>query len=229
MMRGGFSLAGMTLLLALSACTPQTAALMSLMPDGTVPILFSHLEGVSEGNRQRLAELAQRGDWHELARFAGENLARDRSNANWWLIAGYAYSQLGQYPRAIDSYAEAVRLAPDDITGWNLLAQAYRAAGQPERAVSTLDNALLARRDAPAVTFFLLGESYSDLGRLQPAVGAYQQAIRLDNQFAQAWFGMGRAYVRQGRNAEAGEIVKVLEKFDPGLAAKLAQLSARRE
>jgi len=220
--------AGLAMQFALCACTPQATALLSLVPDGTVPILLSHFEAVSDSNRQRLAELAQRGDWEELARFAEENLARDRSNADWWLMAGYAYSRLGQYPRAIECYAETVRLAPDEITGWNLLAQAYRAAGQPARAISTLDNALLVRKDTPA-TFYLLGESYNDIGRLQAAVDAYQQALKLNPEFAQGWFGMGRAYVRQGRHAEAGDVVKVLEKLDRGLAAELVKLSARRE
>ncbi len=228
MMRGGFSLAGMMLLLALSACTPQTSALMALMPDGTVPILLSHFEAVSDSNRQRLAEFEQRGDWDGLARFAEENLAKDGSSADWWTVAGYAYSRLRQPARAIECYAQVVRLAPDEPTGWNLLAQAYRDAGQPARAISTLNNALLVGKDTPA-TLYLLGESYDDIGRLQAAVDAYQQALKLNPEFARAWLGLGRAYVRQGRYAEAGEIIKVLEKHDPGLAAELAKLSSRRE
>lgn len=215
--------AGLAVLSALAACTPQTSALLALMPDSTVPILLGHLEGVSDTNRQRLAEFERRGDWNGLARFAEKNLALDRSSADWWTVAGYAYSRLGQYPRAIECYSEVVRLAPDEITGWNLLAQAWRAAGQPQRAIATLDNALLIRKDAP-VTFYLLGESYSDTGRLRPAVDAYQQALKLNPDFAQAWYGMGRAYARQERYAEAADIVKALEKLDPRLAAELSKL-----
>jgi tetratricopeptide (TPR) repeat protein len=215
--------AGLVLLPAFAACTPQTTALMALVPDGTVSVLASHLEGVSDGNRQRLAEFERRGDWNGLARFAEENLAADRSNADWWTVAGYAYSRLGKYPRAIECYSEVVRLAPDETTGWNLLAQAWRASGQPQRAIATLNNALLIRNDASA-TFYLLGESYSDIGRLRPAVDAYQQALKLNPEFALAWFGMGRAYVRQGRHADAADIVKALEKLDPRLAAELSKL-----
>lgn len=218
--------AGLAVLSALTACTPQTSALMALVPDGTVSILMSHLEGVNDSNRQRLAEFEKRGDWNGLARFAEDNIAKDRSSADWWTVAGYAYSRLGQHPRAIECYNEVVRLAPDEITGWNLLAQAWRSSGQPRRAIATLDNALLIRKDAP-VTFYLLGESYSDLGLLRPAVDAYQQALKLNQDFAQAWFGMGRAYVRQQRYAEASDIVKALEKLEPGLAADLSKLLAQ--
>lgn len=220
--------AGLAVLFALAACTPQSSALMALVPDGTVPILLSHLEGVNESNRQRLAEFEQRRDWDGLARFAEDNIAKDRSSADWWTVAGYAYSRLGQYPRAIECYNEVVRLAPDEITGWNLLAQAWRASGQPQRAIATLNNALLIGRDAP-VTFYLLGETYTDIGRLRPAVNAYQQALKLNPEFAQAWFGMGRAYVRQERYAEAADIVKALEKLDPRLAAELSKLLPQRK
>jgi tetratricopeptide (TPR) repeat protein len=215
--------AGLAVLSALAACTPQTSALLSLLPDSTIPILLGNLEGVSDTNRQRIAEFEQRGDWNGLARFAEENLAKDQSSAGWWTVAGYAYSMLGRYPRAVECYSEVIRFAPDEITGWNLLAQAWRASGQPQRAIITLNNALQVRKDSPA-TYYLLGESYSDLGRLQPAVDAYQQALRLNPDFAQAWFGMGRAYVRQQRYAEAADIVKALEKLDPGLATELSKL-----
>jgi tetratricopeptide (TPR) repeat protein len=207
----------------LAACTPQAGLLMAVLPEGTVPTLLGHLERVDDSNRQRLADFERRGDWHGLAAFAEENLAKDKSNADWWMVTGYAYSQLGQYSRAIEYYAEAVRLAPDDAAGWNLLAQGYRAAGQPQRAIATLNNALRVRQDSP-MTFYMLGESYSDVGRWQAAAGAYQQALKLNGEFAQAWFGMGRADIRLGRDAEAREIVTLLERLDQRLASELATL-----
>lgn len=215
------------MLSALCACTPQTV-LLSMVSEGAVPILLSHLETVSDSNRQRLAEFEQRGDWDGLARFAEENLARDGSNADWWTIAGYAYSRLGKHSRAIECYAQVVRFAPDEPTGWNLLAQAYREAGQPARAISTLNNALLVRKDTPE-TFFLLGESYNDIGRPQAAVDAYQQALKLNPEFARAWLGLAQAYIGLGRYSEAGEIVKVLEKLDPRLASELGNALSRRK
>lgn len=227
-MRKTIKLTGLALLLALAACTPQTSALLALMPDGLVPIMLSHLNGVSDSNRQRLADFEKRRDWEGLARFAEENLAQDKFNADWWTMAGYAYTRLERYPRAIECYADAVRLAPDDITGWHLLAQAYRSAGQPERAVQTLNNALNVRHDAP-VTFFLLGESYSYSGRLQSALDAYQQALKLNTDFAPAWLGMGRVYLRLGRMPEAAEAVRVLERLNPQMASELKGASGWRK
>jgi len=210
----------------LGACTPQAGLIMAALPDGMVPILLSHLEQVDDSNLRRVAELDRQGNWSGLAAFAEENIAKDRRNADWWTVAGYAYSRLGRYSRAIKCYSEVVRLVPDNLTGWNLLAQAYRAAGQPENAIRILENALLVRRDSP-MTFYLLGESYSDVGRFGLAARAYRQGIQLDDKFAQAWFGLGRAYVRLGKRDEAENVVRVLEKLDHPLASELEKSLSR--
>lgn len=210
-------------LAALSACTPQAALVWSLVPDGTVSVLLSHLEKEEDGNRKRILQLEARNDWDGIAKFAEENLAKDRNNADWWFIAGYAHSEAGRHQRAIECYSEMVRLAPDDMLGSSALAQSYRNAKQPLRAVQTLNNAHRVRKGTPA-TYFLLGESYSDLDRDLPAAAAYREAIQLDGEFAKAWFSLGRAYARLGRTADYEAALKTLGKLNPALAKELAEL-----
>ncbi len=210
-------------LLALSACTPQTAALVAALPDGTIPILLSHVQGMEEGNRKRVAELEARRDWDGLTKLAEENLARDRNSSDWWTVAGYAHSQAGRHARAIECYSEVVRLTPDDMLGWSLLAQSYRDSKQPARAVLVLNNAHLVR-NGTAETWFLLGESYSDLDRDLPAASAYREAVQQNGEFARAWFGLGRAYARLGRRAEFEQALKRLEPLNAPLAKELAEL-----
>jgi tetratricopeptide (TPR) repeat protein len=202
----------------LTACTPQAQLLLAVLPEGTIPILLGNLEKkLDEKNGRRIKEYEQRQDWAGLAQFADENLAKDKSNSSWWLVAGYAQAQQRQYARAIECFQEVVRLAPDEPEGWNLLAQSYRESGRPERAVSTLENALQILRESP-VTAYLLGESYTDLRRYGPAVNAYRQAIQYDGGFVEAWAGLGRAYARSGRINEARDVARGLEKPAPALA-----------
>jgi predicted Zn-dependent protease len=207
----------------LAGCTPQMALLHSLLPDGTTSILLSHLQGEEEGNRKRVAELESRKDWDGLVKLAEQNLAVDRKNTSWWMIAGYAHSQAGRHQRAIDCYRMMVELAPDDMAGWEFLAQSYRAVGQPQRAVQTLNNATRVRDNVPPI-WFVLGQSYDDLGRADLAVGAYRSAVKLDNGYTQAWFGLGRAYARLNRRNEFEEVVKVLELSKSPLAQELAAM-----
>jgi tetratricopeptide (TPR) repeat protein len=209
-------------LLALSACTPQAALIMSAIPDGTLSTLLGNLQGMEDANRKRVAELEARKDWDGLAKLAEENLAKDRNNADWWTVAGYAHSQAGRHALAIECYSEVVRLSPE-MLGWGLLAQAYRDAKQPARAVQTLNNAHLVRRGT-AESWFLLGESYTDLDRDLPAASAYREALQLDREHARAWFGLGRAYARLGRRAEFEQVLKSLGQLDPALAKQLAEL-----
>jgi len=210
-------------LLALPACTPPTAALFSLLPDGTTSILLSHFQSIDESNQKRVAELEARKDWEGLTKLAEENLARDRNSSEWWIVAGYAHSQAGRHQRASECYSEVVRLAPDDMLGWSLLAQSYRDAKQPLRAAQTLNNAHRVRQGT-AETWFLLGESYSDLDRDLPAASAYREAVQRNGEFARAWFGLGRAYARLGRRAEFEQALQRLAPLNTSLAKELAEL-----
>ncbi|HXF67232.1 MAG TPA: hypothetical protein VNK67_11120, partial [Burkholderiales bacterium] len=101
--------AALALCAALAGCGPKATLLMAVLPEGTLPVLLSQFQGLDETNRRRIAELEARGDWDGLAGFAEENLARERSSAEWWLVAGYAHARAGRHPRAIECYGEAVR------------------------------------------------------------------------------------------------------------------------
>lgn len=180
------------------------------------------MKGVSEPNREKLAALEQKGDWNGILRFAQENMATDPTNADWRVVAGYAYAQLGQYERAADQFQQAVRISPDDISAWNLLAQSYRAMGQPERAIRTLDNALRVNQDSP-VTYYLLGASFMDLKRPDRAVGFYEQALQRNARFPEALFGAGLAYAQLGRRSEFEFTVQRLRAINPAAADQLAR------
>jgi tetratricopeptide (TPR) repeat protein len=214
--------AGMILAVSLAAClSPQAGLLLGLLPEDTFATLLTNLRGVSEPNREKLAALERRGDWRGIAEFAQAERRRDPHNADWWLVSGYAYSQLGEYQRAADEFQQAVRLGPEDITAWNLLAQSQRSLGQPERAVRTLEAALRVSQDS-AMTWYLLGESYSDLKRPERAVGYYERAVEREPKFAEAVYGLGVAYARLGRKREFDATLRYLQKLDPPAAEKLA-------
>lgn len=221
MMVPAFALA-LSVVLVLASCSTPAQLLMAAIPDGTLSTLLTHFEREPSSNRQRIAELEHRGAWVELAQFADENIDKDRSNAAWWMVAGYAYSQQKQHARAIQCFREMVRLEPDRADGWNLLAQEHRTVGDPQRAIAIVNNALLVLRDSPA-TLLILGDANSDLQRFEPAVRAYRQALDLDGGLAPAWAGLARSYIRLGRVSEAEEIARSLEKSHPQLAAAIRQ------
>lgn len=211
---------------ALASCAHPAAQLtqlvMALLPEGTFTTLLNNMKGVSEPNREKLSALEEKGDWNGVVRFAQENMATDPTNADWRVVAGYAYARLGQYERAASEFQQAIRLSPDDISAWNLLAQSYRAMGQPERAIRTLDAALRVNQDSP-VTYYLLGESFRDLKRPDRAVGFYEQALQRNAGFPEALYGAGLAYAQLGRRTEFEFTVQRLRALNPAAADQLAR------
>lgn len=207
-------------ILVAAACTPQQALLASLIPAGAVSTMLPNFERVSTDNYARVIELEKRGDWKGLAAFAEANLEKDRFNPDWLLILGQARTQLGNHAAAAEAYARAAQLEPDNATAWHLLAQSHRRAGEPHRAVNVLNNALLSVRN-PALTYYLLGESYGDLRRDAEAVDAYRAAVKLEPRFPAAWFSLAKTYKTLGRAAEAQAAEAQLEKIDPKLAQRL--------
>jgi tetratricopeptide (TPR) repeat protein len=188
--------------LAGAGCTPQTALLAAAVPPGTASVLLSQTQRVADDNRRRIAALDAARDWPELARFAEAQIKRDPHTPDWWFVAGYAEAQQGAAARAAERYAEAVRLEPDVTLYWSLLAQAWRAAGQPNRALAVLDNALLARRD-DAPLHVLQGDIRLEQGRTAAALNAYRAALAVDERHVPAWQGIERAYRADGRTGEA--------------------------
>ncbi len=204
-------------------CTPQQMLLNALIPDGTTSMLLSHLQSVEDGNRRKIVELEQKGDWAGMSRFADANIATDPFSPEWRMIGGYAQLQLRDYPRAQDYFSEMIRLSPDDATGYHFLAEAQRVAGQPQRAVTTLERALRVVRDSP-LTYQLLGQAQSDAKQYRPAADAYRRALAMDPNMPDAWFGLGRAGLKTGSNADVREALAALERMQSPRAAQLKSM-----
>lgn len=210
----------------LGACAASGPYTEGKLEDGTVSVLLTHLKKLGESDQKVIADLEYRREWNALAKLAEVQVAADPHNADWWFVAGYAYSRSGRHGLAVERFTERVRLAPDDMVGWNLLAQSYRDAGQSLRAAQTLNNAHLVRPGTPA-TYYLLGESYSDLNRYLPAAAAYRESVKLDSKFARAWLGLGRSAAQLGQRGEYDQALKALRELDPALAKELAAIKPR--
>jgi tetratricopeptide (TPR) repeat protein len=210
----------------LAACAGPAPYTEGKLADGTTSVLLTHLKRIGEGDQKVLADLEYHKDWDAMAKTAEAGIKQNPHNADWWFVAGYAYSKAGRHGLAVERFTERVRLAPDDMVGWNLLAQSHRDAGQSLRAVQALNNAHLVRPGTPA-SYYLLGESYTDLNRYLPAAAAYRESVKLDSKFAQAWFGLGRSAAELGNRGDYDQALTNLRALDPALAKQLAAIKPR--
>jgi tetratricopeptide (TPR) repeat protein len=212
-----------------AGCGPQAQIanlVFSLLPEGTFTTFLGNLQGVSNENQKTIEALARKGDWPGVAKFAEDNIAKERRIADWWVVAGIAYAQMGQFDKANARFAEAVRMEPGEMEYRNLLALSQRLGGEPERALRTLNEALRVNNE-DADTYFLLGETYMALKQPDRAVPAYERAMSLAPDAVEIWYGLGLAYAQLGRTDDFREVQQRLRSVDPKLADQLAATAGK--
>ena len=221
-------LAGSLIPLLLLALLSGCAGPLAFIP--ITPLLSSALASRGEDSKsaQAITEMQKNGDWAGLAKFAQDRLLRDPSNANYWVMLGYALVQQSRFPDAIQALTRAVTINPEDIDGWNLLADAQRRGGQPGASSRTLQRAA-AVDPTSAVTYYLMGEAFRDNGEPDRAEVAFRDALKIAPNLALAWFSLGELLLRAGSAGDLEVIAENLTQFDPQLAKEFAQLRARNK
>jgi len=208
--------------------SPQAAMAMEVFKLMTPALqaLMNNMKTVDEPNQKKLAELEAKKDWEGMVAFAQKNLKVDPMSADWWMVVGYAYTQMARYEDAAGAFQKVVQYSPDQIDGYNLLAEAYRVQGKPEEAIRILDRALRVNQES-ATTYLLIGQCFNDLKQPDRAVEYFQLALRRDARLVEGWYGLGVAYARLGRTADFDEVERGLRELSPAHADQLARLRPR--
>jgi tetratricopeptide (TPR) repeat protein len=131
----------------------------------------------------------------------GVTLTPQQSGA--WNALGYIYEYVKRYPDAVDAYQHAVNINPRNGTFWNNLAAAYSEENNYAAALQTLEKqAQMAGPSQPAEAWYDLGNGLSTIAAstrvgassgkssdqvLREAINAYNQCLRLDPQYANAY------------------------------------------
>jgi len=117
----------------------------------------------------------------------------------YYVLRGVAYTDLGQYQRAIADYNKAIRLRPDYARAYSNRGSVYQALGQLQRAIKDYNQAIRLKPDY-ANTYYNRGNAYRNLGQPQRAIEDYNQVIRLQPDDSDAYNNRGVAYFLQGNN-----------------------------
>jgi tetratricopeptide (TPR) repeat protein len=184
-----------------------------------------YARGSTYEERDFISELNRKKDWDGLLQFALALLRRDPGGSDGGVLAGYSWLRLGDYSKAVSSLSQVVRQNPEDVAAWNLLGEAQRRGGQPGQAVRTLERASIVGRTS-YVTFFFLGEAYRDAQRLDQAIPAFRESVRLEPEFARGWFELGAVCLRTGDRDDVTAALENLQKLDKALAEELKKKDA---
>jgi predicted O-linked N-acetylglucosamine transferase (SPINDLY family) len=114
---------------------------------------------------------------------------------------GVVLQQQGKFAEALDAYNRAIKLRPGDLEIAYNRAVVLQQQGRLQEAGAAYRD--LIRQSPNSLVYLNLGSVEQDLGRLDAALAAFDQAIALDRSYAPAHFNRGVALQLQGRLDEA--------------------------
>jgi tetratricopeptide (TPR) repeat protein len=133
------------------------------------------------------------------------SLALNPNQAPGWHALGVTYIQLKRNADAVGAISKAIKLNPNQPNYYNNLAVAYAEMARWQDAYNTLnDERDLAEKLNNPMVWYNLGNAYSRLEQAPPAVAAYQRAIKLNPNWAQAWTNLG-TMLQWGGNIQGAE------------------------
>lgn len=151
----------------------------------------------------RLAVAARRAGRLDLARrVLRDALALDPDLAFARLELGSLHLAEGEFDEAAEQGRAALSALPGYAEAARLVADAERAAGRAEAAIAVL--AELLEEDAYHLPSLLyLGQMLLHTGRAGDARVAFRRVLRLSPESGDAWLGLSRSYLAEGRANEA--------------------------
>ena len=144
----------------------------------------------------------QAGDMTAAESFYRQALVAEGQNSDALHYLGLLCSQTGRLSLGLTLMQRAVQRHPDVAHFHGNLGNAYRAAGQREKAIASYRQALRRNPQAP-VGHLNLGNTLWETDRFDDALAAFGQALLLNPQLAEAHLGRGLVYKDLGLLDEA--------------------------
>ena len=128
-----------------------------------------------------------------------------------------AYNE-GRQKDAMDEYAKAIEIYPENAGAYNNRGLVYDDLGEHEKALEDYDKAIELDPNY-AFAHNNRGNVYKKLGKYEKALGDYDKAIELNPNYANAYYNRGNGYEKLGQHEKAlGDYDKAIE-LNPNYAA----------
>ncbi len=132
------------------------------------------------------AMLERSQDWQGLRDWGLRWTDSAPEDATAWFVLGRAFSELKQYPEAIDAYRKDLRIEPGDVYALNNLGNAYRDSRHFHEAMETYREAVRINPDY-LLAWHNLGLTFYDLKGVSGVSQALKQLRASDPDLAEAW------------------------------------------
>ncbi|MFC2097128.1 tetratricopeptide repeat protein [Bacteroidota bacterium] len=132
---------------------------------------------------------------------------------NAWHNLANQYYETEEFDKAIEAYDFAIAIDPDFINAFFNKANCLNEAEKYAEAIKTYKEILLTESDNPVV-YTYIGECYERLNDYKKAIDNYNLALDNDNEFSDAWFGIGLVKLFEEKYFESISYVKKAIKFN---------------
>ena len=116
---------------------------------------------------------------------------------------GSCLLRLGHPEQAIPYLEKAVQAEPKYMDAYYQLGLAWSALHKWDRAADAFVQALLRHPQNPSVIHHNLGVAMANLGRLDDAIDQFRESTRLDPDYGEAQFSLGKALLLRGEARQA--------------------------
>jgi tetratricopeptide (TPR) repeat protein len=125
----------------------------------------------------------------------------DDNNFEIYTNLGMALSEQGKYEEAISCWQKAIALKPNCLEAYKLQGEVLEKLKLFEEAIACYSKYLETEKNSEFL--YHLGLCYLHLGRLEPAISYFQQAIQVQSDFAPAYSDLGYALLHEKNTDEA--------------------------
>ena len=141
-------------------------------------------------------------------------------------LLGLCYADLGETEKSIQSFTEALLVRETDTLLYNI-AKEYYLDSQGSVAKQYLQRALAMTNDDEIKIncYNILGKIYTDEEKYSQAREVYESILKLNENFADAYYGLGIIYEKEGNNAKARAELRKCLKFQVNHAGAIQKLA----
>ncbi len=128
-----------------------------------------------------------------------------------------------QHAQAIAEAERTIALDPNNADHYAVLSYILSYAGQPEKALTMVEQAVRQQAQPPGWYFAGLGFAYSSLRRDEEAIAAYEKALAVDPSFLQSHLALAFLYSEVAREAEARAELTTYQTQNPKVSLAFLQ------
>ncbi len=126
---------------------------------------------------------------------------------------GMVYHRQGREDEAAKTLKKAISLNPKDTCAYDQLGRMYYDLGQYTESIEAFRQEV--ELQPSSVAYHFLGNGYYFTEKLEDALAAYQEAIRLTPNYEEAYIELGKVYIRLGCHADAIDSYQHALKLQP--------------